>query len=214
MYRLSLFRATAVAAVLAAYVQAGTLPGQLSPATGDLAGFDGTTVTWGVSLSNNSGDWWVFTGVSSDYTSTGAPGEIPDGPNFFTDLLFPYFLDNFFFNNTALAPGQDLNLASPGSPVDLASFAISPTADPGTVSAQIEIYYDIWDSNPFDPNNTSANQLGSDEFDVNTSVTALGPSPLGSVPEPGTLWTIAGAGLVLLYRARRPLPDRPLRRKG
>jgi len=182
-------------------------PGQLNPVSGDLAGFDGTTVTWGISLYNNTGDpnatdpnlvnpaWWVITGVSADYTSTGAPGEIPDGPNYFTDLLSTYFFNNFFLNGTALAPGQDLNLGSPGSPVDLGSFAISPTADPGTIPAQLHISIDVWDANPFDPNNTSAVQLPSFQLDVDTSVTALGP--LVATPEPGPLWQAIGIGLVL-----------------
>ncbi|HXS98507.1 MAG TPA: PEP-CTERM sorting domain-containing protein [Candidatus Limnocylindrales bacterium] len=208
MNRLSILRTAAVALAAAVCGHAGLLtdpPGQLSPSSGDLAGFNGTTVSWGLRLSNDTVDqWWVFTGVASDYTSTGAPGEIPDGSSFFTDLLFPYFFTNFFLNNTALAPGQDLNLLSPGSPVDLASFAISPTADPGTIPAQLHIFYDFYDSNPFDPaTGSSATQLGSDQFDVDTTVTALGQLPQGSaVPEPGALWLMAGAGLLFAVRRR------------
>jgi len=148
-------------AALATLSHAGMLsfpPVELSPVSGDLAGYDGDTVIWGVSLMNNdpNGYWWVITGVTSDYTSTGTPGEIPAGPSFFTDLLSPYFFVSFFLNGQALAPNQDLNLSSPGSPVDLASFQISATADPGTVFGQLHIFYDVWDSNPFDPNNASA----------------------------------------------------------
>lgn len=218
MNRLCIFRAAAVAIAFAVCGQAGfltTLPGQtpLVPTSGDLSGYNGTTVTWQISFYNPTGDagspnpdlvnpqWWVITSVTSDYSSTGTAGEVPDGPNFFTDLLSSYFITTWAANGLALGPGQDINLNSPGSPVDLASFAISPTATAnGYVAEQLHVFYDIWDSNPFDPNNTSPNQLGSSELDFNTSVTALGQAPPTGVPEPGTFWGMAAAGLILLSR--------------
>jgi len=200
-------------AALATLSHAGMLsfpPVELSPVSGDLAGYDGDTVTWEVSLMNNdpNGYWWVITGVTSDYTSTGTPGEIPAGPSFFTDLLSPYFFVSFFLNGQALAPNQDLNLSSPGSPVDLASFQISPTADPGTVFGQLHIFYDIWDSNPFDPNNASANQIGSAQFDADTSVTSLGaPSvPPAAAPEPAALWLVAAGFTLITVNIKRYRP--------
>ncbi len=182
-------------------------PGAVSPLSGDLSGYDGQTVTWGVSLFNDdSSNWWVITGVSSDYASSGAAGEIPDGSAFFTDLLSNYFFDNFVANNTALAPGQDLNLVSAGSSVDLASFAISPTAGIGTISGQLHIFYDTYDANPFDPDpNNTAMQTGSGVFDIDTSVTSLGPNPNGvsAVPEPAPLWTLTFSAAVIAFAKTR-----------
>jgi hypothetical protein len=201
-------------AALATLSHAGVLtfpPVELSPVSGDLAGYDGDTVTWGVSLMNNdpNGYWWVITGVTSDYTLTGTPGEIPAGSSFFTDLLSPYFFMNFFLNGQALAPNQDLNLSSPGSPVDVASFQISAIADPGTMFGQLHIFYDIWDSNPFDPNNSSANQIGSAQFDAETSVTALGapPVPPAAAPEPAGTWLVAGALTLIALNMNRKRAD-------
>ena len=186
-------------------------PVELSPVSGDLAGYNGDTVTWGVSLMNNdpNGYWWVITGVTSDYTSTGTPGEIPSDSSFFTDLLSPYFFVSFFLNGQALAPNQDLNLSSPGSPVDLASFQISATADPGTVFGQLHIFYDVWDSNPFDPNNASANQIGSAQFDADTSVTSLGARsvPPAAAPEPAGTWLVGGALIVIALKMKRKPAD-------
>ena len=222
MLRLTLMMQTAAVMLVAtAGIQAAVLtdpPGELSPISGNISGYDGDTVTWGLILDNNTNDpsvsavpeWWVITGVIADYSYFGLPGDVPNGPNFFTDLLTPYFFNNFFLNNQSLAPGQDLNLNSPGSPVDLASFSISPTAAATTISAQLHIFYDIWDSNPFDPTNLAPNQLGSDQFDVNTSVTSLGPNPNGnpasSAPEPDTvslMFSAAVAGVLLLFRTCR-----------
>jgi len=201
-------------AALATLSHAGMLsfpPVELSPVSGDLAGYDGDTVTWGVSLMNNdpNGYWWVITGVTSDYTSTGTPGEIPAGPSFYTDLLSPYFFVSFFLNGQALAPNQDLNLSSPGSPVDLASFQISATADPGTVFGQLHIFYDVWDSNPFDPNNASANQIGSAQFDADTSVTSLSARsvPPAAAPEPAGTWLVGGALIVIALKMKRKPAD-------
>jgi hypothetical protein len=171
--------------------------GTLNPGSGDLFGLPGQTVVWGVDLKNDTNDWWIFTSVQSDYTSTGAPGEIPDGPGFFTDYLSVNFLIEFVGNARSLVPketyseggGADpFDLPQVGTPgvdaVGLASFAISPTALPGSVSAQIHVTYDIYDGNPFG----TGNYIGSDQIDINTSVTV--PSP---APEPGTMALIAAA---------------------
>ena len=80
--------------------------GLLNPSSGDLFGLPGQTVVWGVDLKNDTNDWWIFTSVQSDYTSTGAPGEIPDGPGFFTDYLSVNFLFDFVGNAKALAPNK------------------------------------------------------------------------------------------------------------
>ena len=162
---------------------------------------------WGITLTNTdpNGYWWALTGVQSSYTSTGAPGEIPDGPNFFTDDLSGYFLDNFFANGTALAPGEDINLASPGDPVNLAEFAISPTAMAGTILGTLYISYDEYAGNPLaDPDNPLT-PVGSDVFDADTSITVLATQPQMVVPEPGTFGMGFGAvlGWAVFWKPRR-----------
>ena len=202
-----LFRTAFIAAGLAGAAHAGLLtnpPGSVTTAA--LVGYNGQTLSWGISLQNNDpNNWWVITGVSSDYGPSGQPDDIFGG---FTDLLTPYFFTNFFVNNTALAPNQDLNLASPGSPVDLASFTISPNAAPGTIFGQLHISYDAWDMNPFDPNNPPPlnDQPVSGQFDIDTSVTSLGAAPTTPAsrptPEPVTDWLVAGGLAVLVTRLR------------
>ena len=135
-----------------------------------------------------------MTSVQSDYTSTGAPGEIPDGPDFFTDYLSANFVSDYLVNSEALGPGQTFyqgggsfladqpQIGTPGvDAVGLASFAISPTADLGYLSAQLHITYDIYDADPF--SNQSANYLGSDQVDIDTGVNV--------VPEPSCASLIA-----------------------
>jgi hypothetical protein len=210
-----LVRVVAMAALLAIPGLASPLApsGELFPVSGDLTGAPGDTVTWNVSLINTDAlNWWAITSVQSTYLpNSGNAGEIPaDDLNFFEDDLSGYFLNTFVFNGTMLAPGQDINLASPGDPVPLASYMISPTATAGEVTGTISIFYDIYDGNPFDPNNPG-NYLSSGEFDVNTSVTAAiqgggnngGPGP--ATPEPGTVLTcITGlASLIALHRRRQ-----------
>jgi len=206
----------AMAALLAIPAIASPLApsGEISPTNGDLTGAPGDTVTWSVSLINTDAlNWWAISSVQSTYLpNSGNAGDIPaDDPNFFQDDLSDYFLNAFILNGTVLAPGQDINLASPGDPVPLASYMISPTATAGEVTGTISIFYDIYDGNPFDANNPG-NYLSTGEFDVDTSVTAAildgggnNGGPGSSTPEPGTVvLCITGlASLIVLHRRRQ-----------
>jgi hypothetical protein len=188
--------------------------GEIFPANGDLTGAPGDTVTWSVSLINTDAlNWWAISSVQSTYLpNSGVPGDIPAAdPNFFHDDLSDYFLNAFVLNGTGLAPGQDINLLSPGDPVSLASYMISPTATAGTVTGTLSIFYDIFDGNPYDANNPG-NYLGTGEFDVDTSVTAAiqggggnngGQGPV--TPEPGTVVMCATglASLIVLHKRRQ-----------
>src|SRR6185312_6752719 len=88
----NLLRTMAMAALLAIPGLASPLSpsGELSPASGDLTGAPGETVTWSVSLINTDAlNWWAISSVQSTYLpNSGTPGDIPaDDPNFFQDDL-------------------------------------------------------------------------------------------------------------------------------
>jgi hypothetical protein len=187
----------------------------LNPADGALTGSPGDTVVWGVLATNSdASDYLLITSVEAPgYAGTGAIGEIPDGPNAFTDYLSVIFLNQYVIGmNQSLGPGEDIDLGySNGTPtagdpnttgLGLASFAISPTADAGEVSDTIQIFYEVYDADPI--TNGAADDLGEGETDVSTSVTvetgASGPG--GSAPEPAT-WLAFGACLPLLFFHKR-----------
>lgn len=185
--------------------------GSLNPPSENLTGSPGQTVVWGIDLKNDTNEFWVITSVQSDYTETGAPGEIPAGPDFFTDYLSVNFLDSYVSAGLALGPGRTFHqggddpvddpptVGTPGvDAIGLASFAISTTALPGTLSAEIHITYDIYDGNPFAL--VPGNYLGSDQIDIDTSVTVNASGP--TAPEPSTATLIAGA-LGIWLAARR-----------
>jgi hypothetical protein len=192
----------------------GSLTVTLNPLDGALTGTPGGAGVWGVqAINSNVDNWLLITSVQApDYAGTGAPGEIPDGPNAFTDYLSVYFFNNFTANGQGMAPGQVLDLGfSVGTPtvgdpnttgLGLGSLAISPTAAAGTAPASIQIFYDIYDGDPFN----DGNQLflpNDGETDVSTSVTVdAGAGPGGDssdAPEPGT-WVMVAIALAMLWK--------------
>jgi hypothetical protein len=187
----------------------------ISPLDGALTGNPGDTVQWSISFANADPQYWIsIDSVQSDYQEgTGTAGEIPaDDPNFFQDeLASGYFLDNFVINGVGLAPLQDINVtSSPGDPVPLASYEISPDAAAGTVDGTIELSYSFWDANPFDPNGSGANQIGGEqELDFQTSVSVVVGNDNGGgnnppqAPEPGTIVLSAlGLAMAVFFRKR------------
>ncbi|HJZ99115.1 MAG TPA: hypothetical protein VKE70_21545 [Candidatus Solibacter sp.] len=198
-----------LALLIAAPCWGGILSVTLNPVDGALTGAPGGGVVWGVQAVNTDAAYWLLiTSVQAPvYAGTGAPGEIPDGPNAFTDYLSVYVSNNFL----ALGPGgvidRGFSVGTPtvGDPsttgIGLASLAISPTAAAGTVFAPILIFYDVYDGDPF---SDGTNFVESQETDVLTSVTVdQAGTPPADAPEPAAWWTIGAALPVILLRRRR-----------
>jgi hypothetical protein len=155
---------------------AGSLTVNLNPLDGALTGTPGGAVVWGVqAINSDPHNWLLITSVQAPgYAGTGAAGEIPDGPNAFTDYLGVYFFNNF----TSLGQGM-----SPGQIIDLGFSVGTPTVG--------------------DPFNDGNLLFPSQETDVSTSITVdSGASSAGpaNAPEPGT-WTVAAA-LPALWKGR------------
>jgi hypothetical protein len=197
-----------LALLIAAPCWGGILSVTLNPVDGALTGAPGGGVVWGVQAVNtDAAEWLLITSVQAPlYAGTGAPGEIPDGPNAFTDYLSVYVSNNFL----ALGPGgvidRGFSVGTPtvGDPsttgIGLASLAISPTAAAGTVFAPILIFYDVYDGDPFNDGNFFESQ----ETDVLTSVTVdQAAAPPADTPEPAAWWTTGAALPVILLRRRR-----------
>ena len=206
-----------VLALAAAPCWAGILTVNLNPLDGALTGTPGGAVVWGVqAINSDPNNWLLITSVQAPgYAGTGAAGEIPDGPNAFTDYLSAYFFNNFTSLGQGMAPGQIIDLGfSVGTPtvgdpnttgLGLGSVAISPTAAAGTLSADIQIFYDIYDGDPFNDGNLV---FPSQETDVSTSITVdSGASSAGpaNAPEPGTWLTVATA-MAALWKVPRKRP--------
>ena len=176
----------------------------LSPAFGNLTGSPGDIVVLGIDIPNiDSSWWWVITSVRTDYLPSGAPGDILTDASAFSDYLSPYFLSAFFMNNTALAPGQTIyqggggqNNPGVGTPgvdaIGLGSFAISSAAAAGMLSFNLQLFYDVYDGNPFDLDPLAQGNLVTigAQFDIPVSIT-VGAS---GVPEPPTV-LLAGLAL-------------------
>ena len=108
-----------------------------------------------------------------------------------------------------MAPGQVIDVGfSSGTPtvgdpntmgLGLGSLAISPSAIAGNLPADIQIFYGVYDGDPFHGGNLI---FPAEETDVSTSVTVdSGAAPI-TTPEPGA-WLMVATAAAVLWTVRR-----------
>jgi hypothetical protein len=189
MRKLSLFAVLAVTCT--GYIVAGPIF-DFDPTGGDLSGAPGSTVGWGLSVTD--ADQFVIISQTAFCTSAAQESDLSNcdaqvaSLGAYTDFSGP----NFF----VVGPSPEMqNLTQtfdPLAPTGYGSFAIGSGVAPGTVgTGVIAIIYQLYDD---DPLNGGA-QVGGDNFiALPASVTVPGAVTVGAVPEPATLWP---AGLLL-----------------
>jgi hypothetical protein len=182
----------------------------LFPTDGNVTGFPGTTVGWGVSILNTSDTvWLIITGSQfcgsnpnfGDPNSTDCSNNLPPGPYVPYDGVtqfgtsFGIYTDYLLLAGIVLAPfeqGVDTytsNPFSPGSPgTGVGQYAIFANVKPGVVDVgNIFVTFDMYNG---DPNNGgSFTTSGEVSLGVNVNVVPT--------PEPST-FVLAGAALALL----------------
>lgn len=180
---MNFIRTSALLLLMSAALPAVTI--SLTPADGVVFGNPGDTVNWGFTITGDPTNWLLITSVQST-----TPIE---------DVLSTFVGTNGY----ALAPGlltPWTESSTPGLAATagaLARFQIPLAALPGSaINGTFLVTYDLFDANPF----VNGNVVSSGEF---------GPLPfrvtvndVSTVPEPGTFWVAAVAGLALIGRQR------------
>jgi hypothetical protein len=151
---------------------------QLLPAAGSLSGSPGSTVGWGFSLTNMTGDFLVV--ADSSFCD--------GGQNPVTATCSPHlgvYSDIVAGNATVLAPGSKLTKAFDlSSSSGLGSYSIWSSAAPGqTDTGSLFLVYDVFDSDPF---SGSATQIGGDQI-VSAPARVTVKATVTAVPEPALL---------------------------
>lgn len=147
----------------------------LLPETGSLSGDPGSTVGWGFSLTNGTGDFLVV--ANSSFCD--------GGQNPVAGTCAPHlgvYSDTVAGNATVLAPGSTMTQAFDlKSASGLGSYSIWSSAAPGqTDTGSLSLVYDLFDSNPF---TGSATQIGGDQM-VSASAQVTVEAAATAVPEP------------------------------
>jgi hypothetical protein len=148
----------------------------------DISGSPGSTVGWGYSITNNTGDWLETTNVDQGTFQHGTLTPLFDYP-----VIAPgaTVTENFVFTNGT------------GIDIGLAEFAWDANAPAGFVNSGLfALSYELFSGDPIlDPIN--AVDFGSGAVSAPYSVTVSSTS----VPEPGSLYlALSGIGIALLLR--------------
>ena len=161
----------------------------LIPANGTIGGAPGDVVGWGFTLTNTT-DFLVVT--SADFVSSPALGT-------FTDFIGPNFI---VVGPTPESPMVS-QLFDALSMTGIGSFAISPSAGPGsTANGQIQLTYDLFSRSPNDPNFNPA----TDTLSVGNLLSRNASAEV--VPEPASWFIIVAAGVALaVWRGHRQQYD-------
>ena len=189
----------------------------LFPPDGNISGFPGQTVGWGVLIQNTadaSTNIWVvitgsqFCGVGGDPNTTdcsnGLPGPyVPyDGVTQF-GTSFGIYTDYLGPQHIVLSPfeaGMDTFFSFPFSPghpgMGVGQYAIFANAKPGVDMGNIFITYNLFDGDPRMGGTQDSSDPGNLEVSSPVSVTIM------AVPEPATL-LLAGGALLAFVALRR-----------
>ena len=170
---------------------AGTVQAQpsltLSPLSGNLAGYAGSTVGWGFSLTN-SADYLLVT--SADFALE------PTSP------VIGTFTDFSGFNSVIVGPDSPLWQAEfdAAAHTGIGSFTISPYAFADLVSfGTIEITYDLYNLSPNDPGFDPDVNLVS----AGNQLSAPASVTVAAVPEPSTIVLLGGGVAFICWRGRK-----------
>jgi len=171
--------------VLSTTLSAQALLVDLSPVSGDVNGYPGSTVGWGYTATNDSLiDWILLT--ASDFSPLPSWGAYQD-----------FIPVNFVLLAPAGNPGdswtESFNVLTQ---TGVGSFLIDSLANPGdTATGNISISFDRYDGDP----TIGGNYLGTGTAQASASVT------VDAVPEPSTFFLLGGglAGLLWVRRKSR-----------
>jgi hypothetical protein len=178
-----------LAAMFGPLASAALLPPTITPipASGNVAGMQGTVVGWGFTLINpDASDWVVLTG--SSFTGSQVLGHYVD-----------YLAASFWVAGPAPESSTIQQAWNQASLLGLGEFDINKVAAPGLIGGNIVVHYSEFSQDPNDPN-----------FDPDTSTvvadgtltTQVGIS-INAVPEPGTLGLLLAGALPFVFRRHR-----------
>jgi hypothetical protein len=175
-----------LAAMFGPLASAALLPPTITPipASGNVAGMQGTVVGWGFTLTNpDASDWVVLTG--SSFTGSQVLGHYVD-----------YLAASFWVAGPAPESSTIQQVWNQASLLGLGEFDINKVAAPGLIGGNIVVHYSEFSQDPNDPN-----------FDPDTSTviadgtlaTQVGIS-INAVPETGTLGLLLAGALPFVLR--------------
>jgi hypothetical protein len=186
-------------AAWAIQARADTISLTLDPANGALTGSAGSTVGWGFTVTNTTGDWLFITASDFCLGAVNSPCT-PNAIGTYTDFAgaFQFLVIGPDPESPSLTEAFD-----PALFIGLGSFALDPAAT-GSISGAIAVTYDLYNVDPnsmdFDPDAdlVSAGNL----LLVPASVTVKDSTV--TTPEPGE-WALLLAGFAVLLPLTRKL---------
>jgi hypothetical protein len=177
----------------------------LIPPSGNLTGYDGQTVGWGFTITNDTSDWLLITGSffcnaggDPNFTDCTTPGT---GPTFFGPQ-FGTYTDYIGTRATEVPPtGQTGPTAfSRGSPgFGVGEYKVNSNAPLASMDlGNIFVTYAEYQGSPVDGGTPDPNDPGNLELSAAASVTVV------PVPEPATFLLVGGSLVALAgLRLRR-----------
>jgi len=158
-----------------------------NPASGAISGAPGQTVGWGFTLVNSSDNFAVISSADFCGAVISSPCSTPLGS--FTDFIAQ-------FNFTVINPHSSLsNVFNPVTHTGIGSYAIKPTAVPGSsFLGQVVLTYDTFIDGSF------LNQIG---FDDRVTSAASVSVPAAAAPEPASLVLLSAVLVGLCLSSRR-----------